>query len=201
MKILLIGASGMIGRAVAHALSPDHELITASRKSGELNVDMSDPESLRALFARTGPLDAIISVAGDGVMAPLPTMSDQEFNRTLDTQMKGQLNVLRLGLDVVKPGGSITLTSGVAARSAMPSTSAIAASCAAIEAFTRAAAVEVEHVRLNVVSPVFVKESMERFGLPTDGGLSAAETAKSYLAAVTGEMHGQILPTPDFARL
>lgn len=199
MKILLIGASGMIGRAVTHALSTDHEVITASRKSGDFQVDIASPDSLRELLAQTGPLDAIISVAGDGVMAPLANMSDDDVNRTLDTQLKGQLNVLRLGLDAVAPGGSITLTSGVAAQNPMPSTSAIAASCAAIEAFTRTAATEVETVRLNVVSPIFVKESMELFGLPTDGGLSAADTAKSYLAAVTGDMHGQILSTPDFA--
>ncbi|MCH2067162.1 short chain dehydrogenase [Shimia sp.] len=199
MKILLIGASGMIGRAVSHALSAGHDLITASRSSGDLHVDISDPASLRALFAKTGRVDAIISAAGDGVMAPLATMSDDDFNRTVDTQMKGQLNVLRLGLSAVAPGGSITLTSGVAAQNPMPSTSAIAASCAAIEAFTRTAATEVETVRLNVVSPIFVKESMELFGLPTDGGLSAADTAKSYLAAVAGDMHGQILATPDFA--
>ena len=111
MKILLFGASGMIGRAVSQALSSDHDVITASRKSGDIQVDIADPDSLRALLAKTGPLDAIISVAGDGVMAPLATMSDDDFNRTLDTQMKGQLNVLRLGLDVVTPGGSITLTS------------------------------------------------------------------------------------------
>lgn len=199
MKILLIGASGVIGRAVMHALSSDHDLITASRKSGDLQVNIADLDSLRALFANSGPFDAIISVAGDGVMAPLATMSDDDFNRTIDTQMKGQLNVLRLGLDAVAPGGSITLTSGVAAQNPMPSTSTIAASCAAIEAFMRAAASEVETVRLNVVSPIFVKESMELFGLPTDGGLSAVDTAKSYLAAVTGDMHGQILATPDFA--
>jgi NAD(P)-dependent dehydrogenase (short-subunit alcohol dehydrogenase family) len=199
MKILLIGASGMIGRAVAHALSPEHDVIEASRKSGDFQADIANPDSLRALFAKTGPLDAIISVAGDGVMAPLATMTDGDFNRTLDTQMKGQLNVLRLGLEAVVPGGSITLTSGVAAQNAMPSTSAIAASCAAIEAFTRTAATEVETVRLNVVSPIFVKESMELFGLPTDGGLSAADTAKSYLAVISGGMHGTILSTPDFA--
>ncbi|WP_412552623.1 short chain dehydrogenase [Shimia sp. MIT1388] len=199
MKVLLIGASGMIGRALAHALSSDHDVITASRSSGDFQVDVANPDSLRALFAQTGPLDAIISTAGDGVMAPLATMSDDDLNRTLDTQMKGQINVLRLGLNAVTPGGSITLTSGVAAQNPMPSTSAIAASCAALEAFTRTAATEVDTIRLNVVSPIFVKESMALFGLPTDGGLSAADTAKSYLAAITGDLHGQILSTPDFA--
>ena len=199
MKILLIGASGMIGRAVTHALSPDHDVLTASRSSGDFQVDISSPDNLRALFASTGPLDAIISVAGDGVMSPVSSMSDTDFDRTLDTQMKGQLNVLRLGLEAVPAGGSITLTSGVAAQNPMPSTSAIAASCAAIEAFMRTAATEVDQVRLNVVSPIFVKESVALFGLPTEGGLSAADTAKSYLAAVSGTMHGQVLATPEYA--
>ncbi|WP_294228399.1 short chain dehydrogenase [uncultured Shimia sp.] len=199
MKILLIGASGMIGRAVTPALSLEHDVLTASRSSGDFQVDISDPVSLRALFASTGPLDAIVSLAGGGVMAQLSSMSDDDFDRTLDTQMKGQLNVLRLGLEVVAPGGSITLTSGAAAQNPMPSTSAIAASCAAIEAFMRTAATEVEQVRLNVVSPIFVKESMALFGLPTESGLSAADTAKSYLAAVNGTMHGQVLATPDYA--
>ncbi len=189
----------MIGRAVTPALSLEHDVLTASRSSGDFQVDISDPVSLRALFASTGPLDAIVSLAGGGVMAQLSSMSDDDFDRTLDTQMKGQLNVLRLGLEVVAPGGSITLTSGAAAQNPMPSTSAIAASCAAIEAFMRTAATEVEQVRLNVVSPIFVKESMALFGLPTESGLSAADTAKSYLAAVNGTMHGQVLATPDYA--
>ncbi|SMP22273.1 hypothetical protein [Shimia sagamensis] len=85
------------------------------------------------------------------------------------------------------------------AQNPMPSTSAIAASCAAIEAFTRTAATKVDQVRMNVVSPIFVKERMALFGLPTESGLSAADTARSYLAAVNGAMHSQVLATPDYA--
>lgn len=199
MKILLIGATGIIGRAIKDALPTDIELITATRTSGDVRLDMSDTNALRRAFADIGPLDGIICAAGDGAMVPLATMTDAEFNQPLDIQMKGQMNVLRLGIDAVNAGGSITLTSGVAAQSTMPATSTIAASCAAIEAFVRVAAAETDAIRINAVSPIFVKESMALFGMPTDGGLSAADTARAYLAVIHGDMHGQILNTPKFA--
>ena len=41
MKVVVIGASGTIGKAVAAALAPRHEVIAASRKSGE-QVDLAD---------------------------------------------------------------------------------------------------------------------------------------------------------------
>ncbi|KZK98981.1 short chain dehydrogenase [Pseudovibrio sp. Ad26] len=201
MKILIIGASGMIGRAVSDALKNQHEVITASRTTGDIKVDMSNPASLRELFAQVETLDAIICAAGNGAMAPVATMSDDDLNRTLDSQLNGQMNVLRLGRTVVKTGGSITLTSGVASQETIPATSVISAACAGIEAFVRVAASEESSLRLNVVSPIFVKESMELFGMPTDGGLSAKDTAKAYLAALAGDMHGQTLATPTYAEM
>ncbi|KZK83085.1 short chain dehydrogenase [Pseudovibrio sp. Ad13] len=137
MKILIIGASGMIGRAVSDALKNQHEVITASRTTGDIKVDMSNPASLRELFPQVETLDAIICAAGNGTMAPVATMSDDDFNRTLDSQLKGQMNVLRLGRTVVKAGGSITLTSGVESQKTIPTTSVISAVCAGIEAFVR----------------------------------------------------------------
>ena len=66
MKILLIGASGMIGRAVSHALTAGHDLITASRSSGDLQGDISHPASLPTRFPKTGRGGAILRTAGDG---------------------------------------------------------------------------------------------------------------------------------------
>ncbi|KZK83084.1 short chain dehydrogenase [Pseudovibrio sp. Ad13] len=65
----------------------------------------------------------------------------------------------------------------------------------------RVAASEESSLRLNVVSSIFVKESMELFGMPTDGGLSAKNTAKAYLAALAGDMHGQTLAIPVYAEM
>lgn len=195
MKILLIGASGVIGSAIHKALAEEHEVITATRSSGDIKVDLSDMASIRDMYRAVSPIDAVICAAGAASMGPLAEMSDEAFSLALDGQLKGQGYVLRCGLKALKPGGSITVTSGAAAQATMPGTAVIAASCAALESLVRVAAAEDDAIRLNVVSPSFVTESMAQLGLPTEGGVSAADTAKSYIAALTGNMHGAVLPT------
>ncbi len=77
MKILLVGATGTIGTAVAHKLEARHEVLCASHTGGALTVDLADP-------------------------------------------LMGQVNLVRLGIELVANGGSFTLTSGIASRQPMP---------------------------------------------------------------------------------
>ncbi|HEY2189048.1 MAG TPA: sugar nucleotide-binding protein, partial [Caldimonas sp.] len=60
MKLLLVGATGTIGQAVAAALSQRHEVVPVSRNTPLLRVDISSPESIRSLFAQAGPLDGVV---------------------------------------------------------------------------------------------------------------------------------------------
>ncbi len=60
MKILLVGASGTLGQAVARQLGQQHQILAAGRNSGELRVDLTDDASVAELFSRTGPVDAVI---------------------------------------------------------------------------------------------------------------------------------------------
>ena len=61
MKIILVGASGTIGRAVSEELSQRHEVIRVGRTRGDYQVDITSQESVEALFAQTGEVDAIVS--------------------------------------------------------------------------------------------------------------------------------------------
>lgn len=54
-------------------------------------------------------------------------------------------------------------------------------------------------MRINAVAPIFVKETMAMMGMDTKDGLSAKDTAKAYVAAVTGTMSGKILAVTDYA--
>src|SRR5438105_11999830 len=78
MKLLLIGASGTIGQAIATALSQRHELIGVSRHSAPAHVDISSPTSIRALFAEVEPIDGVISAAGAARRKPLAQMQDDD---------------------------------------------------------------------------------------------------------------------------
>jgi len=104
------------------------------------------------------------------------------------------VNVVRLGLRHVADGGSFTLTSGVLAWEPMPGGAAISPVNAAVEAFARAAALELPRgIRVNVVSPPWVTETLIAYKMDPSGGIPAAQVAKTYVKAVEGEDTGRTL--------
>src|SRR5579884_1490347 len=115
MRILVIGATGTIGKEVVAALRGRHEVVQASRHAAHEQVDIADPASLRALFDRVGRVDAIVSAAGNAAWKPLRELGDQDFAFSLANKLMGQVNVARYGFEHVNDRGSITLTSGVLA--------------------------------------------------------------------------------------
>lgn len=91
MKIIVIGASGTIGRAVSEELSQRHEVIRVGRTRGDYQVDITSQESVEALFAQTGEVDAIVSTTGNLHFGPLSTMTDSQFNLGLQDKLLGQI--------------------------------------------------------------------------------------------------------------
>jgi NAD(P)-dependent dehydrogenase (short-subunit alcohol dehydrogenase family) len=194
MRILLIGATGTIGEAVAAALAARHDVVRASRQQADEQVDIADPASIRALFRRVGRVDAIVSAAGNAAFKPLADLGDDDFAFSLGNKLMGQVNLVRLGFDAVKDGGSITLTSGVLAQRPEPATAAISLVNAGLEGFGRAAALEAPRgIRINVVSPPWVTETLAAIGRPLDGGLPAEVVAQAYVRSVEGTETGQVL--------
>jgi NAD(P)-dependent dehydrogenase (short-subunit alcohol dehydrogenase family) len=198
MKILIIGASGTIGRAVARHLEENNEVVAAGYTDGDVTVDLGNSESIQAMFEQVGNVDAVISTAGLANFGPLDQLSDDEYQLALDNKLMGQVNLFRLGRKYINHGGSITLNSGVLSREPMQGSAAVSMANGALESFVKAAALELDEFRLNVVAPLFVKETMAKMGMDTAAGLSADDTAKAYVSAVTGSMHGTTMDAPAF---
>lgn len=200
MKILLIGSTGTIGSAVNQLLSErGHTVIGANYGVGDYQIDLSNKASITALFAQVGKIDAIVSTAGLSQFGPLLALSDTDFMLGLNNKLMGQVNLLREGVHYLNDGGSITLTSGMLAHTPMPGSAAISPVNAAVEGFVRAAALELPRgLRINAASPVFVTETAAAMGMDTSQTLSAATTAKTYLASVEGGMSGQVLDARDY---
>lgn len=202
MQILLIGSTGTIGSAVEQALrAQGHDVIGANYGDADnYPIDFASKASITALLEKVGQVDAIVSTAGLARFGALLELSDADFALGLGNKLMGQVNLLREGFAYLKDGGSITLTSGALAHSPMPGSAAISPVNAAIEGFVRAAALELPRgLRVNAASPVFVTETAIAMGMPTAHTLSAATTAKTYLAAVEGRMSGQVLDARDYA--
>lgn len=192
MKILVVGGTGIIGSAVADLMKEGHEVITVGRNSGDYQVDIESKESLNALFGTTGPVDAIISAAGNGIMAGFADLDDKPYDIVLENKVMGQINLARVGLRNLNSGGSITLTSGRAATQPQPQTAAIAMGCAAIESFVASAALEMKNdQRINAVSPPLVQETMDKFGWKGDYGTPASTVAAAYRGLIEGDFNGK----------
>jgi len=194
MRILVVGASGTIGKEVVKALASGNEIIEASRSHGKIKVDIRDVASIRAMYKSAGKLDAVISAAGSGAWKPLGQLTEQDFADSLGDKLMGQVNVIRYGLESVADRGSITVTSGVLAKAPMPSSGAISLVNAGLEGFARSAALEAPRgIRVNVVSPPWVSETLKMWGRDPANGLPAAQVARAYADSVKSTKTGQVI--------
>ena len=193
MKIVVIGATGVIGKAVADNLAARHEVVRASRK-GEVQVDLEDTGSLGRLFQKVKDVDAVVSAAGSAVFKPLQQLTDEDFALSLRSKLMGQVNLVRIAAQHVRDGGSITLTGGVLAHEPMPGASAISMVNAALEGFVMGAAIELQRgVRVNLVSPPWIAETLRALGMDPKGGIPAVACARAYAAAVEGRDTGKTI--------
>lgn len=195
MRILIVGATGTIGRAVTAALAGRHEVLRAGRRSGELTVDATDPVSVQAMYEKAGPLDAVIMTAGGAHVGPLGEMTAEQFRVGLNDKLMGQVNMVLAGQRYLRDGGSFTLTSGVISEHPIKHGVALMATNRAIEGFAQAAACELPRgQRINVVSPGVLTESMEIYGpyFPGTEPVPAARVALRYELSVEGVETGKI---------
>lgn len=199
MKIIVIGATGTIGSRVAELLGSDHDVIKVGHKSGDFRVDISSKDSIAKLFKDVGPFDAVVCAAGLAKFGKIDELSDEDYMLGLSSKLMGQVNLVRVGRNLINDNGSFTLTSGVLSQQPMVGSSSISLVNAGIEGFVRAAALEMQRgMRVNAVSPVWVKETMEAMGMDSSSGMPAGKVAFAYKESVEGKRTGEVLDVRDF---
>jgi NAD(P)-dependent dehydrogenase (short-subunit alcohol dehydrogenase family) len=194
MRILVVGATGLLGKEIIQQLSPKHDVVGASRSGSAFRVDLTDKGSIVAMYNDAGPLDAVVCVAGIAKFAPLNALQDSDFAFSLDNKLMGQVNLVRCGAQKINRGGSITLTSGTLAQHPIAGSAAISLVNAGVEAFCRAAALELKGtLRVNVVSPGWVAETLQQMGRDPSGGVRASVVAQAYCKCVEEDFTGQVV--------
>ena len=150
--------------------------------------------SVRSLFDTIQDVDAVVCCAGNATFKPFSELTDADYELGLRSKLMGQVSLARIAKDRLRDRGSIVLTTGVLAMHPMPGSASISLVNAGLEGFVRAAALEMPRgLRINAVSPPWVKETMIKFGMDPTPGQAAAEVAKAYVAAVEGKHQGQVL--------
>jgi len=195
MRILVVGASGTIGRAVVAELSQRHEVIPAGRSSGDVVLDITDPTSIRAGFEQAGAVDALVSATGTVKFAPFDEMEAADYEIGLNDKLMGQVNLVLIGRGYLSEGGSFTLTTGILESDPIRMGSSASMVNGAVNAFVRAAAIEMPRGhRINAVSPGVLEEAMEGYA-PFFRGFEpvpAARAALAYAKSVEGAQTGQV---------
>lgn len=195
MKIILIGASGTLGQAVANELGPRHEILRVGRSSGDYRVDITESASIRALFEQVGGFDALISAAGKVHFGALAEMGETEMAVGLKDKLMGQVNLVLIGSQYANDGASFTLTSGILSEQPIVLGSSASLVNGALEGFVRSAALELPRgQRINAVSPNVLVESMEGYA-PFFRGFKpvlAADAALGFARSVEGKQSGQV---------
>ena len=195
MRVLIVGASGIIGRAVMWELGQRHEIVTAGRSSGDLRVDITSPESIQAMYKHAGAVDAVVSATGKVKFAPLEAMTAADYEVGLKDKLMGQVNLVLIGRSFLTEGGSFTLTTGVLDHDPIRQGTSASMVNGAVNAFVLAAAIELQRGhRINAVSPGVIEEAMPGYA-PFFRGFEpvpAARAALAYAKSVEGAQTGQV---------
>lgn len=195
MKIIVIGANGAVGKAAVEALSSRHEIIKVGRSSGDLQLDIEDVDSIRAMYQQAGKVDAVVSAVGHGHFGAVDQMTSEQFMKGINHKLLPQVNLVLEGFDYINDGGSFTLTSGVLNRDPIPGGSCAAAANGALDGFVLGAAVDMPRgIRINCVSPEVLEVSREKYDGFFRGHVHVSNEAVglAYSKAVEGCLNGQV---------
>ena len=224
-KVIVLGGSSGIGYAVAeYALAEGAQVVIGSSHAGRVDaavralgtnaeghaLDLTDEPAIEAFFNATGSFDHLVFTAGDSLRLGEIAATDLSLaRRAFDIRYWGALAAVKYGAPHIVAGGSIVLTTGVAALRPRSGWAFGASVCGAMEALTRALAVELAPLRVNAVSPGLIATNLwqnmseedrqamyEQAGkhLPVGRVGEASDVAAAYLflmesAFATGQTH------------
>ncbi|MDB5278575.1 MAG: short-chain dehydrogenase/reductase [Ferruginibacter sp.] len=195
MKIIIVGASGTMGRHLVTAFSKEHEVIKASSTGCNVQVDITSTASIENMYKQVGAFDALISTAGPTFVGPWKKLTDREFRQGVEGKMMGQINLVLIGQHYINPKGSFTLITGALSHDPQKNFANASAANAAVEGFVRGAAIELENgIRINAVSPTVIENSPQYFPyFPGDIPVTMQQLEYGFRKSIFGANTGQVI--------
>lgn len=175
-KVVILGGSSGLGLATAKAAAAEGaSVIIVSSNAARLQnavvelpgnglgmqADLSEEESVMRLFGEIGTLDHLVFTAGESLLLSKIAETDLATAREFfDLRYWGAFMAVKYAAARINAGGSIVLTGGIVSTRPNAGWSIGASICAAMDGFTRAMAVELAPVRVNLVSPGVIRTNL-----------------------------------------
>lgn len=207
--VVLLGGTSGIGLATARAALAAGASVTvvssSTRRVAEAvaglgdraegrTVDLNHESAVRALFEQVGPFDHLVYSAGDSLRTgALVDMPLDRVRQVFDVRVFGAIAAVKHATPYLRRGGSVVLTSGIASLRPQNGWAALASACAAMEGLTRALAVELAPIRVNLVSPGLVRT-------PLWANLSEADRETLYATSESVLPVGRVGEAEDIAQ-
>nr|CAH7753736.1 unnamed protein product [Callosobruchus chinensis] len=153
------------------AVGRSKELLIALKKEmpaiETIELDVSDWEATEKILRNAGPIDLLVNNAGVGMIKSLTTVTEDDVNSIFDLNVKALINVTKLAIQNMverNVSGSIVNISSQASLAGLMEQTVYCASKGAVDAFTRAAALEYgpRNIRVNSVNPTVIMTDMGR---------------------------------------
>ena len=196
MKILLIGATGTIGKRISAQLSKKHEIISGGRTNANVEVDITDSASIEKMYQTVSSIDAVICAAGPAKFGLLAELTEDDFYIGIRGKMMGQVNLVRIGQQYLNDNGSFTLTTGILADEPVMGSAGLSLVNGGVNSFVLAAAQELPRgQRVNVVCPTVVADSAEVYAdfFPGFDPVSMERVVNGYVRSVDTKMTGRVI--------
>ncbi len=195
MKIIIVGATGTMGKHLTEAFRKEHEVVTAATEGADIDVDITSTESIDNMYKKVGAFDALISTAGPTYGGPWKKLTDTEFRKGVEGKMMGQINLVLIGQHYINSKGSFALITGALTHDPQLNFANASAANGAVDAFVRAAAIELDNdIRINAVSPTVIENSPQYFPyFPGDIPVTMQQLEFGFRKAIFGAGTGQII--------
>jgi len=164
--------------------------------------DVSKLADLDKLYATVkkekGTLDIIFANAGTGAFGPIGQITEEDFDKQFDVNVKGLLFTVQKALPLLQDGGSIVLNASIVSITGSPALSVYSATKAAVRSFARTWAVDLKErkIRVNAISPGVVPTP----GYNTTLGMNQAAVDQFVNASVVNIPLGRPGTTDEIAK-
>lgn len=208
-RVVVLGGTSGTGLATASAaigLGAEVTVVSSNRANVDRALadlpsharghaaDLTDPALVLELFDHLGPIDHLVFTAGEPLtLMTLDNLDLERARQAFELRYYGALWAAHAAAPHLRPGGSITLTTGTAGRRPSPGWGVAASICGAIESLTRALALELAPIRVNAVSPGVVRS-------PLWDSMSEASRDQLYRDTAAAIPAGRVGEVADVAR-